>query len=112
MDFVHVRDVARANILAAKADVSDEVFNVGSGIETSLIDLLQVLLRAMGREDLKPQFGSERKVNAVTRRLSSTEAARQLLGFETSISLEQGLADLVEWWRHERQLSDRKEAVA
>jgi nucleoside-diphosphate-sugar epimerase len=112
MDFVHVRDVARANVLAAKAEVSDAVFNVGSGTETSLIDLLRVLLRAMGREDLRPQFGNERKVNAVKRRLSSTKAACQLLGFETSIPLEQGLADLVECWRHERQLSDRKEAVA
>src|SRR5262249_42194623 len=112
MDFVDVRDVARANVLAAKAEVSDAVFNVGSGTETSLIDLLRMLLRTMGREDLKPQFGSERKVNAVTRRLSSTETARQSLGFETSVPLEQGLADLVEWWRHECQLADRREAVA
>jgi nucleoside-diphosphate-sugar epimerase len=47
----------------------------------------------------------------MARRLSSTEAARQSLGFETS-TLEQGLADLVEWWRHECQLADRREAVA
>src|SRR5262249_52986092 len=47
MDFVHVRDVARANILAAKADVSDAVFNIGSGMETSLAELANLLLKAM-----------------------------------------------------------------
>ncbi|HET9715247.1 MAG TPA: NAD-dependent epimerase/dehydratase family protein [Pseudolabrys sp.] len=113
MDFVHVRDVARANVFAARADVDDAVFNIGSGMETSLINLLRALLRAMGREDLKPQFGSERKVNAVTRRLSSTEAARRRLGFEASIPLDAGLSDLVEWWRRERVRGTRqKEAVA
>src|SRR5215210_4905587 len=39
MDFVHVEDIARANILALKSDVTDEVFNVASGVETSLDDL-------------------------------------------------------------------------
>jgi hypothetical protein len=71
MDFVDVRDVARANILASKAEVNDMVFNIGSGVETSLIDLARLLLRIMGREDLKPQFGIERKVNSVNRRLAS-----------------------------------------
>jgi UDP-glucose 4-epimerase len=111
MDFVHVRDVARANILAAKADVSDIVFNIGSGEETSLVDLAGLLLRIMCREDLKPQFGAERKVNSVSRRLASTDAARRLLGFETSVPLEQGLADLVDWWRRESRLSEPREAV-
>ena len=112
MDFVDVRDVARANVLAAKSDVSDAVFNVGSGVETSLLDLLRLLLHAMGRDDIKPQFAGERKVNPVTRRIAGNEAARKLLGFETSITLEQGLVDLVEWWRRERRLPAPEEAVA
>jgi UDP-glucose 4-epimerase len=112
MDFVHVRDVARANVLAAKANVSDMVFNIGSGMETSLVDLAGLLLRIMGRDDLKPHFGIERKVNSVSRRLASTDAARRLLGFETSVPLEEGLAHLVEWWRREGRLSETREPVA
>ncbi len=112
MDFVHVRDVARANILAAKADVSDVVFNVGTGAETSLLDLANLLVRIMGRESLTPQFESERKVNPVARRVASTEAARRLLGFEAGIPLDQGLADLVEWWRSQKDLSSTRESVA
>lgn len=112
MDFVDVRDVARANVLAAKADVDDAVFNVASGVETSLLELLRALLRAMGRDDIKPQFAGERKVNAVSRRIASTDAARRLLGFEASVPLGEGLTDLVEWWRGERQSATPTEAVA
>jgi UDP-glucose 4-epimerase len=112
MDFVHVRDVARANVLAAKADVSDMVLNVGSGMETSLVDLVSLLLRTMGRDDLRPQFGPERQVNAVSRRLADTDAARRLLEFETSVPLERGLADLVEWWRDQNRSLRLHEAVA
>jgi UDP-glucose 4-epimerase len=102
MDFVHVEDVARANILAAKAPVSDEVFNIASGTETSLLDLARTLVRAMGA-NLTPEHGPERKVNGVPRRLADVSQARRLLGFETRIGLEEGLRGLVEWWRGERQ---------
>ena len=48
MDFVFTEDIARANVLAAASDVTDEVFNIGSGTETSLIDLAHAMQRAMG----------------------------------------------------------------
>lgn len=112
MDFVHVRDVARANVMAAKAEVSDMVFNVGSGVETSLVSLVGLLLKTMGRDNLRPQFGPERQVNSVSRRLADTDAARRLLGFETSVPLERGLAELVEWWRDQSRSFEQHEAVA
>jgi UDP-glucose 4-epimerase len=100
MDFVHVEDVARANVLAATAGVTDEVFNVGSGTETSLNDLARALLAAMG-SPLAPAHGPERGVNPVPRRLAGTDRARRLLGFEAQISLDEGLRRLVEWWQGE-----------
>jgi UDP-glucose 4-epimerase len=99
MDFLDVRDVARANVLAMKADASDEVFNVAAGRETSLLELAEMLTAVMGRPDLKPEFREERKVNPVARRLADTSKAERLLGFRTAIPLEQGLADLLAWWR-------------
>jgi len=104
MDFVHVEDVARANILAATADVTDEVFNIASGEETSLADLASMLLHAMG-SPLATQFGPERHVNAVPRRLADTSRARDRLGFAAAVALEPGLLGLVEWWQAERELS-------
>jgi UDP-glucose 4-epimerase len=104
MDFVHVRDVARANILGAKADVSDEVFNVANGSETSLAQLAQSLALVMGRSGLALEFAPERSVNPVPRRLASTAKAEHLLGFKAEIPLHKGLRDLVDWWRAERHL--------
>jgi UDP-glucose 4-epimerase len=101
MDFVSVEDIARANILAAESVVTDEVFNVASGTETSLNDLAFALLRVMG-SNLRPAYGPERKVNPVPRRLADTGKAERLLGFKTEISLDEGLRRLVAWWRQER----------
>jgi UDP-glucose 4-epimerase len=102
MDFVHARDIARANILGAKAKASDEVFNVASGTETSLAGLAQALTEVMGKKDLAPEFAPERAVNPVPRRLASTEKAERMLGFRATIPLHQGLKELVDWWRAER----------
>ncbi len=101
MDFVYVEDVARANVLALASEVSDEVFNVASGVETSLNDLAAALSRVLDVHHL-PDYGPERKVNAVPRRLASTEKAERMLGLTASVSLEEGLSRLVEWWRAER----------
>ena len=102
MDFVDVRDIARANILAAEADVTDRVYNVARSEETSLGQLAELLLKVMDRPDLVPMHGPARKVNSVTRRLADISAAEADLGFRAEIDIEQGLRDLVEWWRAER----------
>jgi UDP-glucose 4-epimerase len=101
MDFVHTSDIARANVLAALAPVTGRVYNVASGEETSLLQLAEAMLRAMD-SDLAVEFGPERKVNGVTRRLADISAARDDLGFTAEIGLDQGLRDLVAWWRADR----------
>jgi UDP-glucose 4-epimerase len=100
MDFVYIEDIARANILAAKAKVTDEIFNVASGVETSLNDLAYSLAKVMG-SDLTPEYGPERKANPVQRRLADIVKSKQLLGFEAEVSLEDGLSRLVNWWREQ-----------
>jgi UDP-glucose 4-epimerase len=103
MDFVHVADVARANVLAAASDVTDEVCNVAGGTETSLAELAHMLLRAMD-SDLAVAYGPARAVNNVARRLADTTRARDRLGFEAELGLEEGLRTLVDWWRAEREV--------
>lgn len=101
MDFVYVTDIARANVLAAEADVSDEVFNVACGVETSLSDLAYALMKVMG-VNLELEYGPERKVNPVPRRLADTSKAKQMIGFEAQVQLEEGLRDLVAWWKAQK----------
>jgi UDP-glucose 4-epimerase len=102
MDFVYVEDIARANILAATAEVTDDVFNVASGVETSLAGLAAELLEVMG-SDLSVELGPERTVNGVTRRLADTSHARDGIGFVAEVDLEEGLTRLVDWWRGQRE---------
>jgi UDP-glucose 4-epimerase len=101
MDFVFTEDIARANVLAIRSEVVEGSYNVASGVETSLADLARALLRAMGSE-LEVQFGPERTVNGVRRRLADTSAAARDLGFVAEVSLEDGLRRLVDWWRAEK----------
>jgi|SRR6202167_396581 len=101
MDFIYIADVARSNVLAASANASDEVFNVASGTETSLLELARLLIEVMGA-NVEVEHGPERSVNKVPRRLADTRAARARLGFEAEVDLEEGLRLLVDWWRAER----------
>jgi UDP-glucose 4-epimerase len=111
MDFVYIGDIARANLLAAQSPVTDEAFNVASGTETSLGELADLLLDAMG-SDIGVEHGPERAVNTVPRRLADTTRARELLGFEAEIGIEEGLRELVAWWRAERAATVESLAAA
>ena len=82
MDFVDVRDIARANILALEAPATDSVYNIASSVETSLLDLAAALSEAMERSELEPVFGPARAVNPVKRRLADTSAAKSGSGLE------------------------------
>ena len=104
MDFVFAEDIARANVAAAESEISDEVFNIASGTEISLTDLARTLLRVMESE-APLEYGPERKVNPVPRRCADVSKAKQLLGFEATVSMEEGLRRLVAWWQAERQAS-------
>lgn len=96
MDFVFVGDVARANVLAAQSEVTDEVFNVGTGIQTSLNELCALLLRLTG-SSLRPEYREARKVANVQTRRASVEKAAQQFNFRASVSLEEGLRELIRW---------------
>jgi len=101
MDFIDVRDVARANILAAQAPATDVALNVASGVETSLRGLADALLRVTGSNS-EIEYGPARTVNAVQRRLADTSSAAELIGFRARIGLEESLRDLVAWFQAER----------
>jgi nucleoside-diphosphate-sugar epimerase len=94
-DFIHVVDVARANILAMKADCADEAFNIGMGVGTSINDLVRLLLDVTG-SPLKPEYRAEAQ-SFVTHRIGSTDKAERLLGFRAEVALHDGLKSVVAW---------------
>lgn len=97
MDFVYIEDIARANILAMQSDRVDDVYNVASGTETSLLELWQAIQRVTSAQHLMPEFHPPRKVNPVPRRLADTDRCRAELSFVARTTLDEGLARLAKW---------------
>lgn len=100
-DFIHVTDVARANILALKSDATDECFNIGMGVKTTINELVHMLLEITG-STLQPEYRPQEQM-FVTHRVGSTEKAEQKLGFRAQVPLSEGLASVVEWRRRDQQ---------
>ncbi|MGC9398908.1 MAG: NAD-dependent epimerase/dehydratase family protein [Anaerolineae bacterium] len=94
-DFIYVTDIARANILGAKSDVTDEFFNIGTGVETSINELVHLLLDLTGSE-LRPTYRPQAHM-FVSHRVGSTEKAEELLGFQAEVGLREGLQTLLRW---------------
>ena len=94
-DFVHVEDVARANILALQASATDEFFNIGIGVKTTIKELVDLLLQITG-VDVVPEYRPQEQM-FVTHRVGSTDKAERLLGFRATLPLEAGLRTVVDW---------------
>jgi nucleoside-diphosphate-sugar epimerase len=94
-DFIFVKDVVRANLLAADSDSAGESLNVCTGHETSLIDLLEELSEIAPRPP-KVRFDAPRNGD-IYRSVGSPEKAALALGFRAETSLAKGLAQTVEW---------------
>lgn len=99
-DFIYVEDVAEANILGMKTDCVDEFFNIGSGMGTTINELVHMLLELTG-SDLQPEYHPQAQ-SFVTHRIGSTEKAAHLLGFKARTSLPEGLRRVVEWRMSQR----------
>jgi len=99
-DFVHVEDVARANILALTSDASDVFLNVGMGVQTTINELVERLLSLTG-SDLRPEYLPQEQM-FVTNRIGSTELAETLIGFRARIELDEGLASVIEWRQRDK----------
>ena len=105
VDLVYVEDVARANILALKSNVTNEFFNVASGKETTLKELAYLLIRLCGKENrLKPEF-QPMDSGLVTRRWGDPTKAREMLGFVTTTSVEEGMRRVIAW-RHQAEAAE------
>lgn len=91
MDFTHVSDIVKANIAAMKSEAVNQVFNIGTGVSTSIAQLANIIIKALGK-DIKPIF-RDREV-LVTRRQADTSKAEKQLGFKAQVSVEDGLTEV------------------
>lgn len=97
MDFIFVKDVAAANVKALLSEVTDENLNIGYSKETSLKELLEMMIK-VNKSKIKPVFTESNSVNPVSRRLSDNRKAKKLLNFTPETKLEQGIKELSGWY--------------
>jgi dTDP-L-rhamnose 4-epimerase len=97
-DFVAVEDVARACRLALEHDeAAGEVLNVGSGRSVSVVELAEKLALLLGREDVLPELTGKARTGDIRHCFADVSRARELLGFEAQVALEDGMTELAEW---------------
>jgi len=94
-DFIHVSDVVEALILAMKKDFDCEIFNVGTGIAKSFNDVIRMLNEALGK-NIQPIYKPNPIKNYVYHTLADTSKAESILGFKAKITLEKGIALLLQ----------------
>lgn len=90
-DFVHVRDIVHANILAANSTVGDEVFNIGGNNEITVTEVVKTVLDA-AKSDMVP---AHRPSDSRVRRVGSSDKARKLLGYVPSVDFNTEIKEMV-----------------
>jgi dTDP-L-rhamnose 4-epimerase len=97
-DFVHVRDVARALLLALdRPQANGQVFNVGSGEDRSVEQVALLQAVAMGRPDLTPEITGQVRAGDIRHCIPDLGKAREVLGYQAREDFAEGLAELAEW---------------
>ncbi|MGW5670155.1 NAD-dependent epimerase/dehydratase family protein [Micromonospora sp. NPDC003776] len=92
MDFIHVHDIARSVVAAMEAEQGNVPINIGTGIDTSIATLAEILIKAVG-VDVQPQFNPREVL--VSRRAADITRAKEVLGWEPTIAVEDGMTDLI-----------------
>lgn len=102
-DFIHVRDVCRAMLLAAGSELRGDVLHIASGRETTVLELVGLLSEVVGRElDVVHEAAREGEARCIA---PSVEKAKRLIGFEAQVALPEGLAETYAWFQEQRARS-------
>lgn len=108
-DYIHVADVARANVMAMASEVSGEIFNVATGVATTVSRIVEILQEITGTR-LEPEYttaGAGVRSTTGSHLDFSRARIRDALGWEPQVSIEDGLRRLIEWRRNEAAVPTR-----
>jgi dTDP-L-rhamnose 4-epimerase len=110
-DFIHVSDIVQGLLLAMEKVQADyQVFNLGTGIPTSIAQVAKMLIAHLTDGEIEPQVRNQYRAGDIRHCYADLTKARSLLGFEPRVSLQEGLDDLLSWVR-EQTADDRFEQV-
>jgi len=106
-DFIHVRDIVQGMLLAMDRPEADyQVFNLGTGVPTSIAQVAELLIEHLTGGEIRPQTLNQYRAGDIRHCYADLTRARRLLGFEPRISLQEGLTDLLAWVK-EQTAEDR-----
>lgn len=102
-DFVSVHDITQACLLALEnTQAKGEVFNIGSGVNYSITEIAQKVAQALDKQDIKPEITGEYRVGDIRHCFADISKAKQLLGYQPRVTLEDGLLELADWLQSQR----------
>jgi len=97
-DFVSVHDIAQACRLALEVpEAADHVFNVGSGEHYSIRQIAEQMAQVLNKPEIEPQIVGKCRVGDIRNCFADISLARDVLGYEPAVSLDEGLVELAEW---------------
>jgi dTDP-L-rhamnose 4-epimerase len=109
-DFIHVDDIVQANLLALETDRADyHTMNIGTGRPTTVREMARLLSDGLGK-NIEPQIVGKYREGDIRHCVADISKAKQLLGYEPQISLEEGLAELLDWVK-DQEADDRVSAA-
>jgi dTDP-L-rhamnose 4-epimerase len=111
-DFVHVSDIVKGNLLALETDRADyQAVNIGTGRPTSVKEVSSLLAAGLGK-DVNPQIVAKYREGDIRHCVADISQARSLLGYEPSVTLEQGIPELLSWVREQAATDQVEHATA
>jgi dTDP-L-rhamnose 4-epimerase len=111
-DFVHVTDIAKANLLALETDRADyQAVNVGTGRATSVKEVSRLLAAGLGK-NVEPEIVAKYREGDIRHCVADISRARALLGFEPAVTLEQGIPELLSWVKEQAAKDQVEHATA
>jgi len=97
-DFIHVRDIVQANILAMeKEEANFEVFNVGMGRKLTILDMANILIKKLGAGELVPEVVNKYREGDIRHCYADISKIKEKLGYEPRVKYEDGILDLINW---------------
>jgi len=110
-DFIHVKDIVEANVLAMeKEEANFEVFNVGTGRKLSVLDIANILIKKLGKDELHPEIVSKYREGDIRHCYADISKIKKKLGYEPKVEFEDGILDLVGWAKEEEALDRFEES--
>lgn len=111
-DFVHVTDIAKANLLALETDRADyQSINIGTGTPTSVKQVAQLLAAGLNK-DIEPEIVAKYREGDIRHCVADISLARSLLGYEPGVTLEQGIPELLSWVKEQAATDQVEHATA